>query len=126
MVVRAEAGFRLGRNPDTVLGPDAAVVGRDQLRPRQAQLGFLELAPAIVVEIVPPSDGSTTVSGEVDAYLAGVQVVWVFEPGARAVRVYTRAGPEARLRAESGDVLRTESVLPGFEILLTELFTAIT
>jgi hypothetical protein len=41
------------------------------------------------------------------------------------VRVYTRAGPEARLRAEAGDVLRVDSVLPGFEVLLTELFTAI-
>jgi Uma2 family endonuclease len=126
VVVGAETGFRLGRNPDTVLGPDAAVVRRDQLPPSQAQLGFLELAPDLVVEIVSPTDRWTTVSGKVDAYLAaGVHVVWVFEPAARAVRVYTGAGPEARLRAEAGDVLRTESVLPGFEILLTELFTAI-
>src|SRR5947208_17061187 len=31
-----------------------------------------------------------TVTGKVDAYLAaGVRVVWVIEPGARAARVYT-------------------------------------
>lgn len=126
VVVGAETGFRLGRNPDTVLGPDAAVVRRDQLPPTQAQLGFLELAPALVVEIVSPTDRWTTVSGKVDAYLAaGVHVVWVIEPAARAVRVYTLHGPEARFRAESGDVLRTETLLPGFEISLTDLFTTI-
>jgi Uma2 family endonuclease len=126
VVVGAETGFRLGSNPDTVLGPDAAVVRRDQLPPSQAQLGFLELAPDLVVEIVSPTDRWTTVSGKVDAYLAaGVHVVWVIEPGARAVRVYTPEGPDARLRAEAGYVLRTESMLPGFEIPLTDLFTAI-
>jgi Uma2 family endonuclease len=126
VVVGAETGFRLGSNPDTVLGPDAAVVRRDRLPPSQAQLGFLEMAPDLVVEIISPTDRWTTVSGKVDAYLAaGVRVVWVFEPGARAMRVYTLAGPEARLRAESGDVLRIESVLPGFEIRLTDLFTAV-
>jgi Uma2 family endonuclease len=84
VVVGAETGFRLGRNPDTVLGPDAAVVRRDQLPPSRAQLGFLELAPDLVVEIVSPTDRWTTVSDKVDAYLlAGVHVVWVIEPTAR-------------------------------------------
>ena len=35
VVVGAETGFRLSRNPDTVLGPDAAVVVSDRLpRPK--------------------------------------------------------------------------------------------
>ena len=33
VVVGAETGFRLARDPDTVLGPDAAVVRRDRLPP---------------------------------------------------------------------------------------------
>src|SRR5436190_10089551 len=126
VVVGAETGFRLRRNPDTVLGPDAAVVRRDRLPPEQAQTGFLDLAPDLVVEIVSPTDRWTTVSGKVDAYLAaGVRVVWVVEPAAHTVRVYTQDGSEARLRADAGQVLRAESVLPGFALALSDMFVTI-
>src|SRR6266851_4026194 len=81
VVVGAETGFRLSRNPDTVLGPDAAVVRSERLPRPEAQVGFLELAPDLAVEIVSPTDRRTTVSGKVDAYLAaGVRLVWVMEP----------------------------------------------
>jgi len=123
VVVGAETGFRLSRNPDTVLGPDAAVVSRGRLPAAEAQMGFLELAPDLAVEIVSPTDRWTTVSGKVDAYLAaGVRVVWVIEPGPRAVRVYSAEGAEQRLQADRGDMLRAEAVLPGFSLALAELF----
>jgi Uma2 family endonuclease len=122
-VVGAETGFRLSRNPDTVLGPDAAVVRSERLPPPEAQVGFLELAPDLAVEIVSPTDRWTTVSGKVDAYLAaGVRLVWVIEPGPRAVRVYSAEGAEQRLRADRGDVLRAEAVMPGLALPLAELF----
>jgi Uma2 family endonuclease len=123
VVVGAETGFRLSRNPDTVLGPDAAVVASGRLPPSEAQIGFLELAPDLAVEIVSPTDRWTTVSGKVDAYLAaGVRVVWVIEPDARAVRVYSTEGAEQRLHADRGDVLRAEALMPGFSLALAELF----
>jgi Uma2 family endonuclease len=113
----------LSRNPDTVLGPDAAVVVSGRLPPSEAQIGFLELAPDLAVEIVSPTDRWTTVSGKVDAYLAaGVRVVWVIEPDARAVRVYSAEGAEQRLHADRGDVLRAEALMPGFSLALAELF----
>jgi Uma2 family endonuclease len=125
VVVGAETGFRLGRNPDTVLGPDAAVVRRDRLPTAQERVGFLELAPDLAVEIVSPTDRWVTIAAKVDAYLAaGVRVVWIVEPGANAVRVYTPEGPERRLQAATGDVLRVESILPGFEVPLSDLFNA--
>lgn len=125
VAVGAETGFRLGRNPDTVLGPDAAVVRSDRLPLPQAQIGFLELAPDLAIEIVSPTDRWTTVSGKVEAYLAaGVQVVWIIEPGPRAVRVYSSEGAEQRLQADRADVLQAESVLPGFRLRLSELFEA--
>jgi Uma2 family endonuclease len=125
VVVGAETGFRLGRNPDTVLGPDAAVVRPERLPAMDVQSGYLELAPDLVVEIVSPSDRWTTVSDKVDSYLAaGVTLVWVVEPNARAVRVYTSEGAERRLRADNNDVLGAEPVLPGFALPLTELFAA--
>src|SRR2546428_8072054 len=123
VVVGAETGFRLSRNPDTVLGPDAAVVRPDRLPSPEAQSRYLELAPDLVVEIVSPNDRWTTVSEKVDSYLAaGVTLVWVVEPKARAVRVYTSEGAGRRLRADHDDVLAAEPVLPGFSLALTELF----
>jgi len=123
VVVGAETGFRLSHDPDTVLGPDAAVVRTDRLPPPEAQIGFLELAPDLAVEIISPTDRWTTVSSKVDAYLAaGVKLVWVVEPGPRAVRIYSSEGPEQRLQADRGDVLRAEAVMPGFSVPLSELF----
>ncbi len=125
VVVGAETGFRLNRDPDTVLAPDAAVVRTDRLPASQLQVGFLELAPDLAVEIVSPTDRWTTVSGKVDAYLAaGVGMVWVVEPGPRGVRVYSAECAEQRLRADRGDVLRAEAILPGFVLALSELFEA--
>ena len=126
VVVGAETGFRLSQDPDTVLGPDAAVVRSARLPGPEAQVGFLELAPDLAVEIVSPTDRWTTVNSKVDAYLsAGVRLVWVVEPGPRAVRVYSAEGPEQGLRADRGDVLQAESVLPGFALPLAELFDLI-
>ena len=123
VAVGAETGFRLARDPDTVLGPGAAVVRPERLPPADQRRGYLELAPDLVVEIVSPTDRWTTVSEKVDAYLAaGVTLVWVVEPRARAVRVYTPAGTERRLRAETGDILEAEPVLPGFRLGLLDLF----
>jgi Uma2 family endonuclease len=123
VVVGAETGFRLSRNPDTVLSPDAAFVRSDRLPPANAQSGFLELAPDLAVEIVSPTDRWTTVTAKVDAYLAaGVRAVWVVEPGPRAVRVYSAEGAEQRLRADRDDVLQAEAILPGFRLPLVELF----
>lgn len=125
VVVGAETGFRLSRDPDTVLGPDAAVVRTDRLPASQLQVGFLELAPDLAVEIVSPTDRWTTVSGKVDAYLAaGVRMVWVVEPSPRAIRVYSSKCAEQRLQADRDDVLRAEAILPGFVMALAELFDA--
>jgi Uma2 family endonuclease len=125
VVVGPETGFRLARDPDTVLGPDAAVVRRDRLPPAEHQTGYLELAPDLAVEIVSPTDRWTTLSDKVEAYLsAGVRLGWVFEPNRRAVRVYTPQG-ERRLRADRGDALDGGDVLPGLQLALADLFAAL-
>ena len=123
VAVGAETGFRVARDPDTVLGPDAAVVRRERLPPSADQAGYLNLAPDLAVEIVSPTDRWTTVTGKVDAYLAaGTRLVWVVEPSQRTVRVYAVNRAERRLRADTDSVLEGDDVLPGFWLPLADLF----
>lgn len=92
-VVGAETGFVLGRDPDTVLAPDAAFVRGERLPPPEQRKGFLELAPDLVVEVVSPSDRASEVTEKALLWLdAGVRLVWVIYPDPRVVAVYRPAG----------------------------------
>jgi len=125
VVVGAETGFVLARDPDSVLGPDAAFVRRDRLPAEAERDGYLELAPDLAVEVVSPHDRWSYVTDKVETYLAaGVALVWVLDPRRRAVRVYRADGSEQRLRAASGDSLDGEQILPEFRLPLAELFAA--
>jgi Uma2 family endonuclease len=120
-VVGAETGFRLGREPDTVLAPDVAFVRGDRLPPRAEWGEFLEMAPDLAVEIISPSERPPAVQRKVRKYLdAGVQVVWVVYPRQQTVTIYTPDGVERVLRAT--DTLDGVDVLPGFALPLAELF----
>lgn len=50
----AETGFILARDPDVVLAPDAAFVQAGRITSEMDETRFLEIAPDLVVEIVPP------------------------------------------------------------------------
>src|SRR5438045_369742 len=61
---RAETGFTLGKSPDTVRGPDLAVLRRDQV-PVPEPRGFLQLGPDLVVEVLSPGDRAGEVLAKV-------------------------------------------------------------
>lgn len=117
----SETGFILARNPDVMLAPDVAFVRSDRLPPIDEQTGFLELAPDLVVEVVSPSDLSRNVHAKVMEYLrCGVQLVWVVEPESCDVTVYL---PDRTSRILTGDdVLEGGTVLPGFQLPLSDVF----
>jgi len=54
-VFAAETGFTLSRGPDTVRAPDIAFVRRERL-PDPIPVGFPDLAPDLVVEVLSPGD----------------------------------------------------------------------
>lgn len=121
IVVGAETGFLLARDPDHVLGPDVAFVRRDRLPPRRERRHYLPLAPDLAVEIVSPSDRTKTVMDKVMEYLDyGVRVVWVVYPVRQTVMVWNgdRTG---RLLGET-DELDGGEVLPGFRVRVGDLF----
>jgi Uma2 family endonuclease len=117
----AETGFILARNPDVLLAPDVAFVSSDRLPPVDQQIGFMEVVPNLVVEVVSPSDRQRDVSAKIMEYLAArVSMVWVIEPSRKIVTIHT---PD--LRAQTFTVageLDGGDVLPGFNLKVSEIF----
>ena len=119
--VFAEVGVILRRDPDRVVGPDAAFVAKRSLPVRMSAEGYLETIPELVVEIRSKNDSLPELRAKADEYLeAGVQVVWVVDPSSETVTVYRPRGAARKLRR--GDMLTAERVLPGFRHPISELF----
>ena len=119
VVVAAETGFKLSSNPDTVRAADAAFISRDRA-PDPPPLGYLALAPDLVVEVVSPNDRPGEVQGKVSDWLnAGSRLVWVIDPARRGAVIYRADGSVALLFEH--DALDGEDVLPGFGCPLIEV-----
>jgi Uma2 family endonuclease len=111
-VYAAETGFTVARDPDTVRAPDVAFIRRDRL-PDPEPLGFPDLAPDLVVEVLSPGDRPGDILAKVADWLsAGTRLVWVVDPLRRLARVYRQDGSETIVTAEAA--LEGEDVLPEF------------
>lgn len=117
-VLGAETGFRIARDPDTVLAPDVAFVRADRVPTDSNAQAFFDLAPDLVVEVISPSDRAGAVAEKVAGWVAaGVPLVWVVYPAQRFVAVHTAGGV-----THERDVLGGGDVLPGLEIEISSLF----
>ncbi len=121
VVVAAETGFHLARDPDTVRAPDVAFVAADRLPPRAVRQRFLDLAPDLVVEVVSPGDRPGEVAAKVRTWLvAGCRLAWVVYGVSGEVAVHTPDGAVVRLSTD--DVLNGGDVLPGFRLAVADIF----
>lgn len=119
VVVAAETGFTLRREPDTVRAPDIAFVSRARCPDRELA-SFAELAPDLVVEVLSPSDRPGDVLAKCADWLdAGSRLVWIVDPARREGRVYRDDG-SAVFITESGS-FDGEDVLPGFRCTLASV-----
>src|SRR6478736_5734768 len=92
----SEVGVLLRRNPDHLLGPDAAFLTTAQLPPRLSPEGYLLTIPALVVEIRSKNDTQPEIDARMRDYLAaGVVLVWVADPDARTVTAHRTGQPAA-------------------------------
>lgn len=102
--------------------PDVAFTHWDRLPGRQPPtVPIPQLAPNLAVEVLSRSNtrGEMRVKRQ-DYFTAGVELVWEIDPNARTVAVYTSVTDVTRLTAT--DTLDGGSVLPGFTLLLQDLF----
>ena len=102
--------------------PDVAFISWDRLPERRVPaVPIPDLAPDLAVEML--SAGNT--AGEMarkrrEYFAAGVRLVWLIDPEARTIAVYT--GPRNSTLLRHGDTLSGGAVLPGFSLSLKELF----
>ena len=115
VVHSSEGGFRISRNPDTVLAPDAAFVRADRA---VVAKGFVEGPPDAAFEVVSPNDRYTEVQRKASEWLrAGTRVVVIVDPEAKSARIHR---PESSV--DVTDAIEIEDVIPGWRLPLAELF----
>jgi Uma2 family endonuclease len=116
-----EVAVILRRDPDRVVGADALFVANSSLPIRLSREGYLETIPDLVVEVRSPNDTLASLVRKAQEYLrAGARVVWVADPAAQTVTAH-RSGQEPQVFAATG-TLTVEDVIPGFQVLVQDLF----
>lgn len=119
-LVAVEAGFCVSHDPDTVRSPDVAFVRAERI-PSGGVRAFFQGAPDLAVEVISPSDRSSEVIAKAHEWLqSGCIAVWVIDPEAKTVSVYSNRPQPLFLSAE--DTLACEELLPGFRLPLVQVF----
>lgn len=121
VVLGAETGFLLARNPDTVRAADIAFVTAVRVPAGPRPEGYFPGAPDLAVEVVSPRDTLADVEDKVDDYLkAGSSLVWVINPRRRTVTVHRPNQPPTLLR--DMDTLADDTIIAGFACAVSEIF----
>lgn len=131
IVTPADTGFKLSRvgQPDTVLSPDLAVVGAENVQRLPApgtpeRKKYLSLAPDLAIEIASPDQHRPEMAQKAQIYLeSAVRLVWIVWPVAQQVDVW-RAGAQAPLTTlGANESLDGQDILPGFSLSIAHLFS---
>ena len=116
-----EVAVVLDRNPDHVVGADAAFIAKRSLPARESPEGYLETIPELIVEIKSKNDTTTEIVVKVQDYLqAGVNLIWVLEPAPQTV-IEHRPNSQPKSYGKS-DSLVCDDIIPGLRLSLADLF----
>ncbi len=97
--------------------PDIAVILGD--KPPDSR--YAEGAPDFVIEIRSPDDRISAMEKKIQHFFQnGCRLAWLIVPEDRSVRVFQPNTPTRTFH--EGDVLDLDSLLPGFEVAVTEIF----
>ena len=117
--VLPSVGFILETDPDTVRGPDVSFVVKDRVQ-RVGQ-AYIPGPPDLAIEVVNFNETVPETEVKVRDYLrTGTRRVWVVYPASRTVAIRRLNGVTATYNGD--DVITDEELLPGFSLLLSEIF----
>jgi Uma2 family endonuclease len=120
-VLCGEAGCRLRRTPESVVGIDVAYISAELAAHWSAEMTLIDGAPILAVEILSPNDVEEATDEKISEYLAaGVAVVWIIDPRWRTVETF-RANAQPQM-VNSDQELTAEPQLPGFRVRVADLF----
>ncbi len=119
-VLGVNCGFRLRRDPTTLVGIDVSYISPEMAAGRDRGLPFIDGSPVLAVEILSPSDKHEDIVRKVGAYLEVGTVVWVVDPDFRTVAIHKPGRPVETLNDRQE--LDGEPELPGFRVAVARLF----
>ncbi|RLS36273.1 MAG: Uma2 family endonuclease [Planctomycetota bacterium] len=120
-VYSGEVGCILRHAPSSTVGIDVAYITAEHAARQTDATRLIEGAPALAVQILSPNDTQESIAQKIDEYLAcGVQLVWIADPHFRTITVH-RPSMAPEFFAE-GQTLYAENELPGFSVLVRNLF----
>jgi Uma2 family endonuclease len=120
-LVGGSAGFRLSKDPDTVIGIDVALAEKVTPIFRHHMDAVFDGPPILAVEVLSPSDQQAEIDAKIDEYLvAKVPLIWFVNPHRQIITVYR---PDAELQVFSkSSTITGDPHLPGFSVSVAELF----
>ncbi len=119
----SSAGYVLARDPDTVREPDVSFLCTERLKDQDLD-AFLEGAPDLAVEVLSPSNTAAEMREKMDDYFgAGCRVLWIVDPLRKSVVVHRPDASPVILTED--DTLTEEDLLPGFSLVVREIFPSV-
>ncbi|MFN8634543.1 MAG: Uma2 family endonuclease [Chloroflexota bacterium] len=120
-VRRAEVGYLLTSDPDTVRAPDVAFVTHEHRESLGSYHGYFPGSPDLVVEVISPNDRYGDVADKVAEWLEhGARIVFVVNPRRQVVVVHRPGQRPETLGVD--DTLSGEDVVPGWSMPVRDLF----
>jgi Uma2 family endonuclease len=102
--------------------PDVSFIAKQRLQGiKRLPKGFFQGAPDLVVEVISPSNTFEEIHNKLVEYFDnGCRLAWVIHPDEQSVLVYRQPQPDKLIKL--GDRLEGEEVIPGFSLLVADLF----
>lgn len=121
VVLGNDAGIITEKHPDTVRGADVSLYLHPSWLGQSAPEGYSDQPPDLIVEVRSPSQSWSIVVAKVAEFLKmGVKLVWVVDPKARRLTVFsTDREPETFAAENEWD---GGAILPGFRCKVADLF----